>query len=138
MQIQILEGLVLGKDTIVSTYTYCSIFIGGSLAFKTKSLSMAIQRKPLSCGTKLKSFFPNLMFSPWSIRFEHLIISFSKPCSKLRKERKQTKMSTVYVINSRYVKIHVYHCICLENIFKIKKCTMLVKMKPTYKHITRR
>lgn len=58
MQIQHSEGLVLGKDTIVSTNIILLLtFHWWQSCLKTKSYGKAIQRKPLSCGTKIKSFF---------------------------------------------------------------------------------
>lgn len=100
MQIEHSKGLVLGKDTIVSTNIYCSLFIGGSLALRQNLKVRPFKENHHLVVQKLRVFFPNLLVSPWSVRFKHLIISFSKPYTKLRKERKQNKMRTVSVINS--------------------------------------
>lgn len=132
MQIQHSKGLVLGKDTIVSTNIYCSLFIGGSLALRQNLKVRPFKENHHLRVQKLRVFFPNLLVSPWSVRFKNLQTVYQV------EERKKAKQNEDCLCNKQYIKKYGYHCICLENILKIKKCTRLAKIKPTYKHITRR
>lgn len=104
---------------------------------KTKSYGKAIQRKPLSCGTKIKSFFPKLDGFSLECKIQTSNNIVLQTVYQVE-ERKKAKQNEDCLCNKQYIKKYGYHCICLENILKIKKCTMLVKVKPTHKHITRR
>lgn len=57
MQIQHSEGLVLGKDTIVSTNIYCSLFIGGSLALRQNITVRPFKENLYLVVQKLRVFF---------------------------------------------------------------------------------
>lgn len=131
MQIQHSEGLVLGKDTIVSTNIYCSLFIGGSLALRQNLTVRPFKENHYLVVQKLRVFFS----LECKIQTSNNIVLQTVYQVE---ERKKAKQNEDCLCNKQYIKKHGYHCICLENILKIKKCTMLVKVKPTHKHITRR
>lgn len=131
MQIQHSEGLVLGKDTIVSTNIYCSLFIGGSLALRQNITVRPFKENLYLVVQKLRVFFS----LECKIQTSNNIVVQTVYQVE---ERKKAKQNEDCLCNKQYIKKYGYHCICLENILKIKKCTMLVKVKPTHKHITRR
>ena len=131
MQIQHSEGLVLGKDTIVSTNIYCSLFIGGSLALRQNLTVRPFKENHYLVVQKLSFFFS----LECKIQTSNNIVLQTVYQVE---EREKAKQNEDCLCNKQYIKKYGYHCICLENILKIKKCTMLVKVKPTHKHITRR
>ena len=131
MQIQHSEGLVLGKDTIVSTNIYCSLFIGGSLALRQNITVRPFKENLYLVVQKLRVFFS----LECKIQTSNNIVVQTVYQVE---ERKKAKQNEDCLCNKQYIKKYGYHCICLDNILKIKKCTMLVKVKPTHKHITRR
>lgn len=137
MQIQHSEGLVLGKDTIVSTNVYCSLFIGGSLALRQNLTVRPFKENHYLVVQKLRVFFPKLDGFSLECKIQTSNNIVLQTVYKVE-ERKKAKQNEDCLCNKQYIKKHGYHCICLENILKIKKCTMLVKVKPTHKHITRR
>lgn len=131
MQIQHSEGLVLGKDTIVSTNIYCSLFIGGSLALRQNLTVRPFKENHYLVVQKLRVFFS----LECKIQTSNNIVLQTVYQVE---EREKAKQNEDCLCNKQYIKKYGYHCICLDNILKIKKCTMLVKVKPTHKHITRR
>ena len=137
MQIQHSEGLVLGKDTIVSTNIYCSLFIGGSLALRQNLTVRPFKENHYLVVQKLRVFFPKLDGFSLERKIQTSNNIVLQTVYQVE-ERKKAKQNEDCLCNKQYIKKHGYHCICLENILKIKKCTMLVKVKPTHKHITRR
>lgn len=130
MQIQHSEGIVLGKDTIVSTNIYCSLFIGGSLALRQNLTVRPFKENHYLVVQKLRVFSLECKIQTSNNIVLQTVYQVE--------ERKKAKQNEDCLCNKQYIKQHGYHCICLENILKIKKCTMLVKVKPTHKHITRR
>lgn len=131
MQIQHSEGLVLGKDTIVSTNIYCSLFIGGSLALRQNLTVRPFKENHYLVVQKLRVFFS----LECKIQTSNNIVLQTVYQVE---EREKAKQNEDCLCNKQYIKKYGYHCICLDNILKIKKCTMLVKVKPTHKHITSR
>lgn len=84
MWIQHSEGLVLGKDTIVSTKIYCSLFIGGGLALRQNLKVRPLKENHYLVVPKLRVFFQTWWFLLREYRSPNRIPSWGKKESKTK------------------------------------------------------
>lgn len=100
MQIQHSEGLVLGKDTMVSTNIYCSLFIGGSLALRQNLTVRPFKENHYLVVQKLRVFFPKLDGFSLECKIQTSNNIVLQTVYQVEERRQQNKMRTVSVINS--------------------------------------